>query len=160
MSCTSTSYGPTTENQVTTAAAVPGDATNLTGQYLVVSNSPETLTRSDIQLYKCQIPLSANTTQRIRVFIWHVAQATSNTFNLAAYVGAGTATITNFVGHVENTTNYTSAGICCAQAVLYDSYDGSYACNCRRRRWTDNNICSVHCRRRKFAARKPKAICP
>jgi len=94
---TSTSYDATANTQVTTYAPVPGDASNATGPCLVVSNSPETLTTANVQLYKCEIPVSS-TAKRIRVFVWHVATSSGNTFNLAAKVGSGTATITNFVG--------------------------------------------------------------
>ncbi len=130
MPCTSTNY-PSVDELFMTAAPVPGSGGNLIGPYLVVSNEPEQLTGPDIQLYKCEIPLSGDEPQRIRVFIWHTATDDGNSFHIAAKLGSGTGTVSNFVGHVEELEftdiNLVAAGICCAQAVLYDSYDSSFA---------------------------------
>jgi hypothetical protein len=93
-----------------------------------VSNEPETLTGANIQVYKCEIPLVADTPQRIRVFVWHVAQSGGNTFHIALRLGAGTGSVSSFVGQVEEVTvgNSGTAGICCAEALLYNSYDVSF----------------------------------
>ena len=125
MSCDPTDY-PGATPLATTAAPVPGDGSNLGGPYLVVSNEPESLAAANVQLYKCEIPLTADTPQRIRVFIWHEAQSGGNTFRIALKLGSGTGSVSSFEGQVEEETDYPQAGICCAEALLYNSYDSSF----------------------------------
>ncbi len=127
MPCTFTQW-PADDLLQTHAEPVPGDGIEIGGPYLVVSNQPETLglTDTNIQLYKCDIPLTAGT-RRIRVFLWHASEDSEKTLRLKARISAGEGTVTNFKGYVDIIADLGNLGKCCARALLYNIYPTTFA---------------------------------
>ena len=103
----------------------PSSAGNQSGPYLVVSNSPETMTPGSgtITLYKCEIPLTSGT-KRIRVYYWHVSSKTGTTyFNVLASLSSGTGTASDRRIDEPSTGSDLQKGVCIAKVHLFDTWN-------------------------------------
>lgn len=108
-----------------TGNSPPSSAANQPSPYLIVSNSPETMTpgTGTKTLYKCEIPLTSGT-KRIRVYFWHVSTKTGTTyFNVLASLSSGTGTVSDRRIDEPATGTEVDKGVCISKVHLFDSWN-------------------------------------